>query len=65
MTFTTVAVVITKVLFGICNCRVDSDVGMSNYTLALGILCICGHVHVSLGMECENSSIIVRLLCQT
>ena len=48
MTVSSVAVATTKFLFGMRDCMVDSDVGTDNFLLVLGILHICGHVHVRL-----------------
>ena len=56
MTFTSVAIAKTKLLFGMHDCTVDSDVGTGDFSLVLGILRMCGHAHVqshvSPGMEC-------------
>ena len=45
-----------KFLFGMCDCMVDSDVGTGEFSLVLGILHVCGQVHmrshVSQGMNC-------------
>ena len=46
MTVTSVALVTTKSLFGMCDCTVDSDVGTGDFLLVLGILHVCGHAHV-------------------
>ena len=46
MTVTGVAVVTTNFLIGMCDCTVDSDAGMGNFSLVLGILHVCGYVHV-------------------
>ena len=55
MTVTSVAVVAKKFLFGTCDCTVDSDAGTGELSLVLGILHLCGHVHVRshmpLGMD--------------
>ena len=52
---TSVAVATAKFLFGMCNCTVDSDIGMGGFSLVLGILHVSGHAHVrsymSLGMD--------------
>ena len=40
---TSVAVVITKFLFGMCDCMVDSDIGTGDFLLVLEILYTCGH----------------------
>ena len=45
MTVTSFAVVTTMFLFGMGDCTVDSDIGMSNLSLVLGILHKGGHVH--------------------
>ena len=37
-----------KFLFSMCNCMIDSDVGMDDFSLLLGILHMCGHMHVQL-----------------
>ena len=54
-TFTSVADVTTKLLFGICDSMVDSDVGTGDFSLVLRILLECGHAyvrsHVSPGMD--------------
>ena len=53
-----VAVATMKFLFGICDCTVDTDIGTGDFSLVLGILYVCGHVHVrshvSPGMDCES-----------
>ena len=46
MTVTNVAFATMKFLFDICDGMVDSDVGMGNFLLVLGILHVCGHTHV-------------------
>ena len=46
MTVTSIAVPTTKFLFGMCNCTVDSDVGIGSFSLLLGILHMCGHMHL-------------------
>ena len=46
MTVTSVAVATTTFLFGMCDCTVDSDIGMGDSSLVLGILHVSGHVHV-------------------
>ena len=43
--YDSVAVAITKLLFGTHNCRVDCDVGTGDFSLVLGILHVCGHAH--------------------
>ena len=40
MTITSVAVTIAKFIFGMCDCTVDSDVGMGDFSLKEGI-CKC------------------------
>ena len=40
-----VAATIANFLLGMCNCTVDSDVGMGDFLLMLGILHMCRHVH--------------------
>ena len=52
VTVTIVAVATTKVLFGLCDCTVDSYVGTCDFSLMLRILHVCGHAHVSPGMDC-------------
>ena len=56
MTVTSVAVATTKLLFGMCDCMVNSDVGMGDFSLTLEISQVCGHEyvgsHVSPGMDC-------------
>ena len=51
MTVTSIAVVTMKFLFGMCDCTVDVDVGMGDFSLLLWILHVCGHMHESLGMD--------------
>lgn len=46
MTVTNVAFATMKFLFDICDGMVDSDVGMGNFLLVLGILHVCGHTHM-------------------
>ena len=46
MTFASAAVASTKSLFGMCNGMVDSDIGTGDFLLMLGILHVCGRVHV-------------------
>ena len=46
MTVTSVAVATTTFLFGMYDFIVDSDVGMGDSSLVLGILHGSGHVHV-------------------
>ena len=46
MTFTGVAVVINKVSIGMCDCTVDNNVGMDDFSLVQGTLHVCGHAHV-------------------
>ena len=46
MRVTTAAVVTTKSLFGMCDYKVDSDVGMGELSLMLEILHVYGHLHV-------------------
>ena len=47
----------TKFLFDICDCMVDSDVCMGDFLCVLGILHLCEHVpvrlHFSLSMDCK------------
>ena len=55
MTVTSVAIVTTKSLFGMCDCTVDIDVGTGDFSLVLGIFHVRGHEHmrsfVSRGMD--------------
>ena len=55
MSVTSASVVATKFLFGMRDCTVDSDVSTGDFSLVLGILHVCGHVHerlhVSPGMN--------------
>ena len=46
MTITSVAVVIAKLLSGMCNCMGDDFVGTGDLLLMLGILHMFGHSHV-------------------
>ena len=46
MTVNSVAVVIAKFLFGMCDCTVHSDVGTVDFSLVLGTLHMCRHVHM-------------------
>ena len=43
---TNVAVRTTKFPFGMCDCTLDSNVGMVDILLVLRNLHICGHTHV-------------------
>ena len=56
MRVTSVAVMTTKVLFGMCEFMVDINVGKGNILLMQGILHRCGHMHMQLhvtqGMDC-------------
>ena len=60
VTVVSVAAATTKFLFGVCDCTVDINVGTGDFSFVLGILHVCGYVHVrshvSRGMDC------VRLL---
>ena len=51
-----VPVVTTKFLFGVCVCTSDIDVGTSDFSIVLGILHACGHAqvrsHLSPGLDC-------------
>jgi len=53
---TSVAVLTTKLLFGIYDCTVDNDVDTGDFSFMPGILHICSHaqvrLHVSPGMDC-------------
>ena len=55
VTVTSIIVAIAKFLFGMCDCKVDSNVGVIKFWLVLGILYVCGleHVlsHMSPGMD--------------
>ena len=44
MAVTSFAVTTTKVLFGMCDCTFNSDVGTGSVSLVLGILHVCGIV---------------------
>ena len=46
MTVTSVTAAIAKYSFDSCNCMVDKDVGTGDFSLVLGILHVCGHVHM-------------------
>ena len=56
MTVTSVAVASTKLLFGMCDCTVDSSVGKGYFSLMLRILHVYGQVnvrsYVSPGVDC-------------
>ena len=45
-----------EVLFDMCDCTVDADVGTGDFSFVLGILHVCAHAHVRShvfpGMEC-------------
>ena len=60
MTVTNVAVATKKLLFGMCDCAVDSEFGTGNFSLVLEILHVYGHAHVrshvSPGMNCKPIS---------
>ena len=64
VTVTIVAGATTKVLLGLCDFTVDSDVGMRDFSLVLRILHACGHAHVRLhispGMDCNCVYIFKR-----
>ena len=52
---------VTSVAFatlGMCDCTVDNDVGMGDFSFVQGTLHVCGHAHarshVSPGMDCES-----------
>ena len=57
MTVTSVVVARAKLLFCMCDCTVDTDVGTGEFSLVLGTLDVCGHAHVrshvSPGMDCS------------
>ena len=59
MTITSVRVVTTRFLFGICDCMVASDVCMGDFSLLLEILHVCGDMyvqsHMCPGMDCYTS----------
>ena len=42
------AVATTKFLFGMCDCMVDSDVGIGDFLFMLGILHMCRQVYMQL-----------------
>ena len=46
VTVTSVAVATRKLLQGMCDCSVDSDAGMGDFSLVLEILHVCGHADV-------------------
>ena len=46
MIVTSVGVVTTKFLFGMCDCTVGSGVGTGNLSIALGFLHMCGQAHL-------------------
>ena len=56
MTVTCVAVASMRLLFGMCDCTVDSSVGKGYFSLVLGILHVYGQLnvrsHVSPGVDC-------------
>ena len=56
---TRVAVAATKFLSGMCDCTVGSNFSAGDFTLVLGILHVCRHVHlrlhVSPGMDMDFS----------
>ena len=54
VTVVSVAVDATKVLFGTCDCTVDSDVGMDDFSLAPGNLQVCGHAHIVVFCSLKN-----------
>ena len=58
VTVTSAAVETTNILFSMCNCTVDSEVSMGDFSLVLEILHLCGHVHVqwhlSLSVDCRK-----------
>ena len=46
VTVTSVTVVTTKFPFGVYDSTVDSDIGRGDFSFVLGVLHVCGHVHV-------------------
>ena len=46
MTVPSVAVAITKFLFGMCDCTVDSAVDTGDFSLVLGLFHVCRQAHV-------------------
>ena len=56
MTVTSIAVV-TEFQIGVCDCKVDNDIGMGDLSLVLEIFHVCGHAHVrshvSPDMDCN------------
>ena len=46
MSIASVEVVATKFIFDMRDCTVESDFGSDNFSPVLGILHVCGHVHV-------------------
>ena len=58
---TYVAIATAKFLFGMCACTANSDVDTGDFSLVLGNLHVCGHVHVrshvSQGMDCRRLSV--------
>ena len=56
MTVTSFPVVAMKLIFGMCDYTIDSDIGMCNFLLVQVVLHMCGRVHVQLhlsqGMDC-------------
>ena len=46
MTITSAAVVTAKFLFDMCDCMVDIDIGIGDFSLLLGILHMCTHIHM-------------------
>ena len=66
MTVTSVAITTAKFLFGMCNCTVDSDVGMYNFLLVLGILWTYAHVIMRVsGHRLLLDLFVWRLLLET
>ena len=51
VTAASLAAVATMSLFGMCDCMVDSDIGMGDLLLVLGIMHVCGQRHVPPGMD--------------
>ena len=62
MIVTSVAVATTEFLVGMCDCTVDSDAQMGDFSLMLGILHVCGHVHVRSHVSPDMNYYITMLL---
>ena len=53
MTVTGAVVVTAELLFGMCNCTVESDVGSCDFSLVLGIPHVCVDAHMKSHM-CQD-----------